>query len=244
MPGSLVKINVSKPCTENWQKMTPDKVGRFCAQCEKSVVDFTNLSDNEILSLIAKANSGSCGRFKQSQLERVLNHSAGTPASNYTSFIALRYLVLIGFSGFVLIKTAGAQTLQGGQYAIQQSRTVAEKTEWPAGGNPVSGKVVDKTTHIPIEGATVLIKNSSKGAVTNEAGIFQINSPDQFSSDSIVLIISFIGYHSLEKSISMNTYAVNTTFYLEPMDFTMGEVVIAGGYTIRKKKWWQFWKRW
>ena len=41
---------IPSPCTESWDCMTSTKEGRFCQSCEKTVVDFTRMSDAELLA--------------------------------------------------------------------------------------------------------------------------------------------------------------------------------------------------
>lgn len=53
--------------------MTPTEKGRFCAQCQKQVVDFTSMSDRQLAEFFKKPSSGSsCGRFLQEQLDRAV----------------------------------------------------------------------------------------------------------------------------------------------------------------------------
>ena len=61
------KIAIPEPCEEDWDKMTPNKNGRFCRSCSKNVVDFTNMLPDEIQVYFQKHNNV-CGRFKKSQL--------------------------------------------------------------------------------------------------------------------------------------------------------------------------------
>jgi hypothetical protein len=61
------KITIPKPCHEDWNKMTPNKNGRFCGSCSKNVVDFTNMMPDEIQDYFQQ-HSNVCGRFKNSQL--------------------------------------------------------------------------------------------------------------------------------------------------------------------------------
>jgi hypothetical protein len=61
------KITISKPCLEDWNKMTPNDNGRFCGNCSKNVVDFTNMLPDEI-QIYFQQHSNICGRFKNSQL--------------------------------------------------------------------------------------------------------------------------------------------------------------------------------
>lgn len=64
-------IQIPKPCNAAWDKMTPNKQGRHCDQCSKTVVDFTDWEPAAILFYL-KMNSGSCGRFSKDQLDVVL----------------------------------------------------------------------------------------------------------------------------------------------------------------------------
>src|SRR3982750_4152082 len=62
------KISVSKRCSENWEVMTTQGNGRFCENCRKLVVDFSQLSDKELYSYLSSGQHISCGRFHNSQL--------------------------------------------------------------------------------------------------------------------------------------------------------------------------------
>jgi hypothetical protein len=62
------KITIPKPCHEDWNKMTANDNGRFCGSCSKNVVDFTNMSADEI-QVCFQQHSNVCGRFKNSQLD-------------------------------------------------------------------------------------------------------------------------------------------------------------------------------
>lgn len=62
-----MKITIPKPCSENWDLMTPDKMGKFCSVCSKSVRDFTDCTYDEIYDAVSKEEN-ICGRFLNFQL--------------------------------------------------------------------------------------------------------------------------------------------------------------------------------
>lgn len=66
-------LQVKESCSADWNKMTPQEQGRFCGQCEKIVVDFSQMNDQEIVDQIKKASKGLCGRFYEDQLMRELD---------------------------------------------------------------------------------------------------------------------------------------------------------------------------
>ena len=63
------KIDIPKPCHEDWNAMTPNEKGKFCSVCNKGVVDFTEMRAVEIQTYFLK-NQGQqiCGRFKNEQM--------------------------------------------------------------------------------------------------------------------------------------------------------------------------------
>lgn len=64
-----MRISIENPCHEDWQKMTPESQGRFCQACEKTVVDFSKMSDVEILYYFSQPRTEKvCGRFRSEQL--------------------------------------------------------------------------------------------------------------------------------------------------------------------------------
>ena len=63
------QIRVDNPCQESWDRMHPLPGGRFCAHCEKTVVDFSHFTDRQLAAYFRDALPGrTCGRFRADQL--------------------------------------------------------------------------------------------------------------------------------------------------------------------------------
>lgn len=71
-----MKIIIPKPCSQDWNQMTPVANGRYCSECKLAVRDFTNASDEEILSEMSNSNGKLCGNFYEDQLDRNLEFSS------------------------------------------------------------------------------------------------------------------------------------------------------------------------
>lgn len=69
-----IRINISNPCDEDWDKMHPVKGGRFCDLCSKKVTDFTGMTDKEIIRYLERNKGPICGRVLISQTQREINH--------------------------------------------------------------------------------------------------------------------------------------------------------------------------
>lgn len=94
-----MKIKISKPCHENWNMMTPEEKGRFCSVCSRTVQDFTDFSDEELLNSM-NSDEKVCGRFREDQLGKNLSFSV-------TCKIALGLL-----TATTAVTTANAQELK------------------------------------------------------------------------------------------------------------------------------------
>jgi hypothetical protein len=62
-------FSVAEPCNASWAEMTPVEQGRYCLQCEKKVVDFSGMTDAEMIRYFEK-HGKVCGRFASTQLNR------------------------------------------------------------------------------------------------------------------------------------------------------------------------------
>ena len=65
------KLKIEKPCNENWDKMSKNNQGRHCQLCDKTVVDFTKMSSEEIKEyLLKRGNERICGRIIKEPIKR------------------------------------------------------------------------------------------------------------------------------------------------------------------------------
>lgn len=62
-------ISIPEPCTVPVNEMTPVEGGRFCSNCQQRVVDFTGMTDQQMINYFERYGMG-CGRFHSSQLNR------------------------------------------------------------------------------------------------------------------------------------------------------------------------------
>lgn len=72
MQTKTYSLHIPKPCHQGWQEMQPSDGGRYCNHCSKTVVDFTQMSDEAIQQyFIQRQGESVCGHFKTVQLQRV-----------------------------------------------------------------------------------------------------------------------------------------------------------------------------
>jgi len=181
-------LSIPQPCHEDWDKMTPTEKGRHCESCQKEVVDFSALSDQQILDLFAKNSSGLCGRFQSTQLDRQLFLR---PARVTTPWAKAG---LLAASLLLAVPSIGQQNVSvKTEQALKQAPSLTNSSP----SQLVTGIVVDEKGE-PLIHATVLIKGSSTGTVTDADGYFQI----RVNPISDTLVFSYVGYRSHEVSIN------------------------------------------
>lgn len=66
-----MKVELSTPCTIPVSEMQQIPGGTFCNHCQKSVIDYSNMTDAEMIAHI-EAHGMSCGSFREDQLNREL----------------------------------------------------------------------------------------------------------------------------------------------------------------------------
>jgi hypothetical protein len=66
-----MKLTINNPCKESWNDMIQGDGSRFCANCEKHVVDFSIMTDKEIYNYLKERQGQKvCGRVRNDQLQR------------------------------------------------------------------------------------------------------------------------------------------------------------------------------
>jgi len=68
-----MKIVIDNPCHENWDAMTPNEKGAFCLACQKTVIDFSKKTVDEIKNFFVELPQTEtvCGRFDETQLDEI-----------------------------------------------------------------------------------------------------------------------------------------------------------------------------
>src|SRR6186997_2469198 len=152
-------LYVPTPCHEDWNKMTAAEHGRFCTSCCKQVVDFTLMSDQQLLNYLSKQSGKLCGRFDPEQLQRPLVETKMAKKKSWWMALTMPLLFLFErghAQGSVAVVTADT-TLS----PIEKEPQIMGKLNYqPEREITIIGNVVDEKNE-PIPYATI----SEKGAL-------------------------------------------------------------------------------
>ncbi|UEG49754.1 TonB-dependent receptor plug domain-containing protein [Ferruginibacter lapsinanis] len=140
-----IQIKIAEPCHENWQNMTATDKGRYCGACKKEVIDFTSMSDAELINYLSSLkNKNICGSALPQQLDRPIYRlkEPRKPLAWYWNYIML---LLLFFSR----STAKAQVVKGKVMAVPPKELVSVKPSCDVLKNTDTAR--DKMPEIPIQ---------------------------------------------------------------------------------------------
>lgn len=218
-----IQLHIPEPCHENWNKMIPVEKGRFCGSCQKQVVDFTNMKDEQLIAFFKRESMGSvCGRFMQDQLDR----SMQIPRKRIPW---VRYFFQFALPAFLLSKKASAQGqvrfLPGDSIVMQAAPkidAVKKAVNKHEHEKVIRGKVVDELGD-GISYASIFIKGTTIGVAADSTGNFSLSYSGR--ENDIVFVSSGIGFKVVETVVDLNKIDRSVTTTL-PSDNTLKEVIV------------------
>ncbi|WP_452218758.1 carboxypeptidase-like regulatory domain-containing protein [Lacinutrix undariae] len=214
-----ITINITEPCHEDWNTMTPNAKGRHCAVCEKTVTDFTTTTDENIIKTL-ESNTKLCGRFKNTQLNRTLVLSR-KEKNNYLSFVASSLFAFLSLGNQELIAQNHPQTTQNDSLIRPSVKGKIAVSILPE--VDIKGTIISNHDSLPIPGVNVMIKGTTIGVQSDFDGNFALKT-----KPNSTLVLSFIGFETKEIKITKSeTLQLNLIEMEEEM---LGEVIVVGGY--------------
>jgi hypothetical protein len=189
-----IQLSIADPCHENWNQMLPEDKGRFCLSCQKTVVDFTNMSDGQVFDYFKNYKGNTCGQFSPQQLDRQIAKPKTYAIGKWKYFWQILLPAVFAFY------KSDAQTKLMGKVA---TKTVCK----PDSSKPVTMRI-GMVAPNRFEEPRYLVNGTVIGEDGKPVGFATVNSGNQYVvADSIgkfsislkrneELQISYIGYDS------------------------------------------------
>ena len=188
-------IQIPKPCHERWEEMQPTEQGRFCASCQKTVVDYTKLSDQELVGLLKKTSGPVCGRLRDDQLNRPLLLANAKSTFSWRRWVGMLTTALLGWkTAFAQYNSLGIPTQNSSRPEISVSpipiRGIGAETQWSISGRVV---LVDSGGNLtPAINAYVTIGGVEKGACiqTDSSGRYTATVSGQTQNTKLSILVN------------------------------------------------------
>lgn len=233
-----LSLNIPTPCHEKWENFSTTSRGGFCHSCSKEVIDFTRMTEDEIVRFLKTKPVNACGRFRATQLKNYGYEPTSAPPI-YPSFAFLK-------AGIVSALLLVANKPLLAQARIQ--RTQIERFDKKNDASPIKASTADSITVkgfvLSIEdgsalpGVNVFLQGTSNGVVTDSEGRFVFDH----LHEGDVLLFSFIGLTSEEFKIRKDSNPSIEIKMKMTMDI-MGELSINEIYTpkqsVMRRAWWK-----
>jgi hypothetical protein len=231
-----IQVHIPEPCHQDWGKMQPEEKGRFCSSCAKTVVDFSLMSDRDVLSWLADAGGKTCGRFTAEQLNRNL---MSVPERKRRGWSAWNVVLI----GLLLSSKAEAQTktMQGAVHLAPKKKRdivvpdhapdlvtgdIAIFVQEPDRGS-ILVKVIDSVSSVPVANATIHIGGGIQIFSADTAGEFWMTP--KMVAEVPVMEISAVGYATRKVALDVPiARQKNLTINLAPQIASLPPIEVRG----------------
>ena len=208
------KINLSKlkKCDQVWDNMLPREGGRLCEKCNKHIIDFTKLSNEDIANAHIRSEEPVCGFYTKEQLtmpkaaEPQLNQKGIKPA-------------FLGLLAMLSTNTLDAQTQEPKAKTEQletepktdHNQSIQKVTIQNASKHIITGIVVqkseNKTPDEPLPFAFIYVKgNDSIRTHTDFEGRYALDvSSLEDTTNRVTIVFATVGFKKIEKTVSLKT---------------------------------------
>ena len=202
--------------------------------CQKTVVDFSLMSDQEILQYISNSHSQVCGRFDNDQLNRLYTEE---PIRRNLSW---RYAWKMLVATFLVGSSAKETQARQGEVAVVRNKDTAQKpsiitipAQKMVGEKMVTGTVRERESGLAIPGASVMVQGTIIGTACDTAGNFRLLVP---VADSVTLEISSIGFTKMSVILEASALDTIQTINLHRVDLEIVTVgMVATVVKVRKR---------
>lgn len=228
-----ITLSIPSSCSAKWASFTPVALGGFCHTCNKTVIDFTEMTDEQVFAFFVNNASHTCGRFRPGQLKEY----GVMPMVKVRPGISLVKAGLLSLLLLLINRQLPAQDVH------EKAKT--ETVQHTPGRNVVKGfpktiqGVIKDEYKDPLPGVNVVLKGTEQGTVTDGDGRFELRA--DFEKHDVI-IFSFIGYVPTEYKIKVDEGDVVEIMMNMEADIT-GEVAVADVYGPKPTGFWKIWEK-
>lgn len=235
-------LEITNPCSENFDKMIPNTSGSFCNSCMKNVIDLSRKTNSEVAKFILEnKDKNICARLKTSQMEEEFQYNE-TSRMNNLKYAAVAATILLASNNVAgqekpIIETE-ANCPEPAYYAIGKVAYNENVTKEVL--ITIKGKLIEAKSKKPFEretysNLTLSINNSANAVKVNpKTGEFSITTEVSRDSKTLMVTISGKDYY-LAKEIPFTIKLVKGNILQQNIIIASEEltkIYIAGGLGI------------
>jgi hypothetical protein len=227
-------LTIAKPCSEKFNKFRQTPQGGFCNSCQKEVIDFRKLRDEQIVKYFNNNKGNTCGYFDTSQLNRTITKTDFKQSTHFRFF----RVAAIAFLSFSSLHHIQAQEQKHKIEVVQNENQLKDSQSHKSESQQslLTGIVADASG--PLPGANIILKGTAIGTSTDFDGEFEF---PKVLKEGDVLVISFLGYATQEIVIKKEQTILKAELNINMKEdlscFLMGEVEVNEVYKSKPTFW-------
>ncbi|HHB78291.1 MAG TPA: carboxypeptidase-like regulatory domain-containing protein [Saprospiraceae bacterium] len=247
-------------CDQNWATMPKIDGGRLCEKCDTKMIDFSGMTNLEIIKIHAETEGRVCGHYLPSQLASPFQEKE---AIDQPSILAKALLGLTTLTTTLFVNpSASVAQIPVEKVEQSQNQQVSRQDSVQHGAVQqhlvLKGQIIDDKAQ-PLAYASVYVKETEWGVSADKYGLFTLilDKEAVCKKDSFTLVYFFLGFQTVENEYECAAFDDKDDVWLgeqvlETQDeITVTEAVVRGSkpkieryYSIpfipeKKKKWWQ-----
>lgn len=210
--------------SQKWEDMEPVSGGRYCQGCQKDVIDFTQLSNQEIIDYFEqKSKVKTCGHFSEEQLKQL---KKSLEQSQKTSLQPSLSTLVLG----TLLTASSCQTSK----TINHSNCKDHKSHYEIVDKSIDKKdtasaeiigTITSEDNEPLSDVFIQIGETNIGAVSNLNGEFRLVVPTDLIQAK-VLTTNYVGFERLQIDLDEVTDKKIKITLIDDPNLLTGEVVV------------------
>jgi hypothetical protein len=233
----LDHINVTSPCSSDWDSMIGNDLVRFCAHCQLNVHNLSEISPKEVVKLVIHSRDRLCVRYRRRPLETI--QTSDLPRQLYQIRQRASRIAAGAFSAALSFSSGAAAQAASPSRAVLSSGTeitafkeMTHNESLPAPNSTIVGIILDPAG-AAVPGSRVTLIDERNGteqiATSNGDGEFQFQSLEAGTYTLKVQQTGFVA--AVINNIvldGMNEYRLTANLEVaEGLEVTVGSAVAA-----------------
>ena len=221
------KIKVDYACSENWNDMLSNKNGKFCLNCQKNIIDFTQQNSQQIVDYLQQ-NKQVCGRINKYQIETINRQNFNLQKSKYNHLAwSISFGAMLGFAPPVLSQEKNIFNTEE-QANVNQADNKKSITHTKI----IEGVITDADFNAPLPNVTLSIENSTYSTTSNFDGKYSIAYDENVEKNQQV-IVSFDEFET--QKITLQALIESPNIVLKPLSPEIESVIFTGMVVVEKE---------
>ncbi len=226
-----ITLQIPKPCSKDWDKMLPLDAGRFCQNCNRTVIDLSHYSDGQLRDYLTSNPGKICGQLSPYQINREILCETAVKRKSFLPQLFLSIALYLGFNNDL---ESGTKSFAQPQLTLNDKKDrfpllFSAQEKVPADSlNYVYGTIRDKQTKAPLQFVSVRIQMNDSiigGGASDTNGKFKVFIPGKLINQELLLGVLYLGYENEELKFSAKKLPFEMKIDLEASNILLGEII-------------------